>query len=575
MAEKIYDFIVVGSGFGGSVSAMRLAEKGYEVLVLERGRRFEDKDFPKTNWNIFKFLWKPAIRSFGIQEISFMNDVMVLHGSGVGGGSLVYANVLMEPSDKLFETAEWSDLQDWKTVLRPYYDIAKRMLGVTTNPYLTPADMVLKEIAEELGQGHTFRPTNVAVFFGEPHEAGKTVPDPYFNGEGPERAGCIQCGGCMIGCRHNAKNILLKNYLYFAEKWGTEIRAESEVINIRPLSDHEADGARYEVIYRRSTAFPLNWVNHRVRTRNVVVSAHAMGTMKLLFHCRDVHKTLPNISQRLGDKVRTNSETIPGSTSRNKAVDYSTGVAITSILKVDEITHVEPVRYPRGSGFIRLLAIPIVGGQGGFLKRLWKIFRQGILNPLDFIYAKFIGKWARNTTILLFMQTEDNTMKVHLGRNLFTGFRKGLVSRLKPGQRISPPFEISHGLTQRFAEKTNGVPQDSIPEALLGIPTTAHLLGGVPMGRTVEDGVVNKHCEVFNYPGLYVIDGSVMPANPGINPSLSIAAIAEYAMSNIPAKADALPQIPLVVTHQLPEDNETFLAPVEEAFPENAPIPVR
>ena len=547
MSQETVDFVVVGSGFGGSVSAMRLTEKGYKVLVLERGKRWRDEDFPKSNWNIFKFLWRPAIRAFGVMQISLLNDVMALHGSGVGGGSLVYANVLMEPEDKLFEAHGWRDLNDWKTVLRPHYDTAKRILGVTINPCLTPADDVLRRIAQEVGQSETFRPTNVAVFFGEEGQEGKTVADPFFNGEGPDRAGCTFCGGCMIGCRHNAKNTLVKNYLYFAEKWGAEVREESEVMDIKALPDGQPDGARYEVIYRRSTSLPFDWRRYKVRTRNVVISAHTLGTMKLLFRCRDVHKSLPKISQKLGEMVRTNSETIPGSTSRDSRIDYSKGIAITSIFRIDEDTHLEPVRYPIGSGFIRTLAIPMVGGGGSLLRRSGKIIMHGLRHPTDFLYAKFFGQWARHTTILLIMQTEDSTMRMHLGRNLFTGFKRGLVSKLNPGQSISPPFEISHGITRNFAEKTNGVPQDSIPEAMLGIPTTAHMLGGVPMGRSDADGVVNKNCEVFNYPGMYVVDGSIMPANPGINPSLTITALAEYAMSNIPAKEGAQERPPLGV----------------------------
>ncbi|MCS7072251.1 MAG: GMC family oxidoreductase N-terminal domain-containing protein, partial [Anaerolinea sp.] len=278
-----WDFVVVGSGFGGSVSAMRLTEKGYSVLVLERGKRFHDRDFPRTNWNIFKYLWLPALRCFGIQQISFFNDIMVLHGSGVGGGSLVYANVLMEPGAELFDAPGWRDLADWKTVLQPHYETARRMLGVTRNPCITPADIVLQEIASERGQGDTFQMADVGIFFGEP---GKTVPDPYFNGAGPERTGCTACGGCMVGCRVGAKNTLVKNYLYFAEKQGAIIQAESEVTDIRPLPDGQPDGARYEVIYRRSTAWPWSRSTRSVRARSVVISAHAIGTMKLLFRCR-------------------------------------------------------------------------------------------------------------------------------------------------------------------------------------------------------------------------------------------------------------------------------------------------
>lgn len=544
--DKTFDYVVVGSGFGGSVSAMRLTEKGYDVLVLERGKRYEDKDLPKTNWNIFKFLWYPLLRCYGIFEITLLNNVMALHGSGVGGGSLVYANVLMEPEEAMFDAPGWRDLNDWKSVLKPHYATAKRMLGVTQNPRLTHADHVLREIAEEQGQGHTFRPTNVAIYFGE---EGKTASDPYFGGEGPDRTGCIYCGGCMVGCRHNAKNTLVKNYLYFAEKWGAEIRPESEVVDIRPLPEGQPDGAKYEVVYRKSTAWmPWNRREKIVRTRGVVVSAHALGTMKLLFKCRE-GGSLKRLSQRLGDEVRTNSETIPGSTSRLKDADFSEGIAITSIYEIDEQTRLEPVRYPAGSGFIRTLAIPMVGAEGGTLKRIGKILWEGVRRPFDFMYAKFFGKWAKKTTILLIMQTRDSTMRIRPGRSIFNGFRRfNMVSKLEPGESIAPPFEISQGITRKYAEKTDGVPQDSIPEALMGIPTTAHLLGGCPMGRTAEDGVVNQYCEVHNYPGLYVVDGSIMPANPGINPSLTITALAEYAMSNIAAKAGGNVREPLMVT---------------------------
>lgn len=529
-----FDTVIIGSGFGGSVSAMRLAENGQRVLVLERGKRWHDEDFPKTNWNIRKYVWMPILRCFGIQQISLLNDVMVLHGSGVGGGSLVFAGVLMEPSDELFNTPGWRDLQDWKTILQPHYETAKCMLGMASNPYVTPADMVLREIATELGREDTFQPTPVAVYFGEP---GKTVSDPFFGGDGPSRAGCIQCGGCMVGCRHNAKNTLVKNYLYFAENYGAEVYAEAEVTDIRPLPPEQADGARYEVVYKRSTGFYGSRKRLTVRSRHVIISAGALGTMRLLYRCRDITRSLPNISNCLGEQVRTNSETIPGSTSRSRTTDYSTGIAITSIFKVDDVTHVEPVRYPDGSSFIRLLAIPMIEGSGGLLKRAFKTVQHGLRHPIDFIYAKFLARWARYSTILLIMQTEDNMMRMRLGRNLFTLFRRDLVSEVPSGQKISPPAELSQGITRRYAAKTNGIPQDSIPETLLNIPSTAHILGGCPMGRSDQDGVVDVNCEVFNYPGLYVVDGSIMPANPGVNPSLTITALAEYAMSQMLTKA--------------------------------------
>lgn len=535
MKQECFDYAVIGSGFGGSVSAMRLTEKGYKVLVLERGKRFRDQDFPRTNWNVFKYLWLPLLRCFGIQQISLMNDIMVLHGSGVGGGSLVYANVLMEPTDALFDAPDWRHLADWKTLLREHYDTAKRMLGAVPNPFVTPADDVLRRIAAEHGREQTFRPANVAIFFGQ---ADQTVPDPYFNGEGPQRTGCNACGGCMVGCRYGAKNTLVKNYLYFSEKWGAEIRAESEVMDIQPLPEGQPDGARYALIYRRSTAPFWDQRRYTVRARNVVVSAHAMGTLRLLLRCRDETRTLPKLSRQLGNKVRTNSEALLGSTSWDTTTDYSRGPAITSVFALDDKTQVQPVRYSHGSSFMRLLAIPMIEGGTTPLRRLTKTIWQGLTHPLEFLYARFFAQWARRSTILLFMQTEQSTMNVSLGRNVLTLFRRSLVSKLPKGVSLSPDAKLTHGLTREFAARTKGIAQDTIPETLLGIPATAHLIGGCPMGRSAEEGVVNTRCEVFEYPGMYVIDGSIIPANPGVNPSLTIAALAEYAMSHIPAKAD-------------------------------------
>jgi len=548
MSEQTYDYVVVGSGFGGSVSALRLTEKGYRVLVLERGKRFRDQDFPRSNWNLFKYLWLPVARCFGIQEISFMNDIMVLHGSGVGGGSLVWANVAMEPRDRLFDAPGWSHLADWKAILQPHYATARRMLGVAPNPFETPADRVLKSIAQEHERAHTFRPTDVAVFFGEP---GATVPDPYFGGEGPARTGCTGCGGCMVGCRYNAKNTLEKNYLYFAEQYGAEIRAESEVRDIRPLPEGQPDGARYEVVYRRSTASPFGGQRRAVRARNVIVAAHALGTMRLLFRCRDVYRSLPKLSRQLGTNVRTNSEALVGSTSWDTETDYSTGPAITSIFALDDVTQVEPVRYPHGSSFMRMLAIPMIEHANSRLERTLRTIWRGITHPVEFLYAKFFAQWARRSTILLIMQTEESTLRVRPGRNLFTLFRRGLVSELPEGVSLSPEMGMVQRLTRRFAKLTHGIPQDTIPETFLGIPATAHLIGGCPMGKSEADGVVDKYCRVFNYPGLYVIDGSIIPANPGVNPSLTITALAEYAMSHIPAREGAQTQPPMGISERL------------------------
>lgn len=528
--------MIIGSGFGGSVSAMRLTEKGYSVLVLEKGKRFEDKDFPKSNWNLPKFLWLPALRCFGIFQMTFLNGQLALHGNGVGGGSLTYGNVLMEPDDRLFQSPAWHDLADWKILLKPYFQIARRMLGVTRNPKLWFADEKIKEIAEELGKGGTFHPTDVGVFFGEPEKDGQVVPDPYFGGEGPARAGCNHCGGCMVGCRYNAKNTLTKNYLYFAEKYGAQIIPEVTVTDIRPISallEDEELGVRYEIIFK-STTNPFE-KKHTVRARNVILSAGALGTMQLLFRCRDVTKSLPNISQKLGDNVRTNSENIMGVTSRDRHIDHSKGIAISSIFQADDITRIEPVRYPDGSSFIRVLTAPHVHGDSPvirFLRTLWSVIRH----PLDFLYAKFFSNWARYTTILLVMQVEENLTHIRLGRNLFTLFRKGLI--IKPDANNPPPKEIPIGnyITRRLAQKTNGIAQAAFTDSLLNFPTTAHLMGGVPFGKNEHEGVIDLNFQVFNYPGLYVVDGSIMPANPGVNPSLTITALAEYAMSKVPAK---------------------------------------
>lgn len=531
MSEQTYDFVIIGSGFGGSVSAMRLTEKGYSVLVLERGKRFEDKDFPKSNWNIWKFLWLPALRCHGIFEMTFLNGLLALHGSGVGGGSLTYGNVLIEPDDRLFSAPAWKHLADWKKVLRPHYDTARRMLGVTPNPRLFPADEKNREIAEELGHGDTFRPTDVGVFFGKEDV---TVPDPYFGGKGPERTGCNFCGGCMVGCRTNAKNTLVKNYLYFAEKSGAQIRPEVMVHDIIPLPEGQPDGARYEVAFSRSTAF-FPAAEERVRAKNIVVSAGTTGTLALLFRCRDLTKSLRRISPRLGDHARTNSENILGVTARKRDVDYSKGIAITSIFSADDVTRVEPVRYNDGSSFIRTLTMPLIDSDASiprrWLKTLWEIIRH----PWDFFYGKFFSRWARYTTILLVMQTEENLTRIRLGRSFFTFGRKGLVIRPEKEHSASQ-LTLANRVTRLFGNKVNGIPATAFTDSLFNFPTTAHFMGGVLFGRDDQEGVIDLNYQVHNYPGLYVVDGSVMPANPGVNPSLTITALAEHAMSMIPSK---------------------------------------
>lgn len=537
-SSECFDFVVIGSGFGGSVSALRLSEKGYRVLVLERGKRFGPNDFPKKNWNIFKYLWLPGLRCFGIMGITLFKDMLVLNGSGVGGGSLVYANTLIQPGRQFFEAGEWHGLADWQAELLPYYDVARRMLGVTTNPCLWPADHLLRDIATELGQQHTFKPTTVGVFFGEP---GKTVADPYFDGAGPARAGCIHCGGCMVGCRHNAKNSLDKNYLYFAEKNGVTVRPESEVRDIRPLPQPQADGARYEIHYRSSTAL-LFKRPRTVRARHVVVAAGVLGTNNLLLRCRDELKSLPKLSQRLGQMVRSNSEALMGVTAREGKQDFSQGVAITSHFWIDDVTSVEPVRYPRGSSLMRHLGVPLVDNSGNNWHRIGRFIRDGLRRPYDQLKTRFLPDWARDSTILLVMQTVENRMHLRRGRSLFTGFRRGLVSERDKSLPIPAVLEAGRKAVNRFAQKINGIPQSTVNEVLLDIPSTAHILGGCGIGRDAQSGVIDINHQAFNYPGLYVVDGSVIPANLGVNPSLTITALAERAMSRIPSAANVSPK---------------------------------
>jgi cholesterol oxidase len=532
----LYDFVIIGSGFGGSVSAMRLAEKGYSVLVLERGKRYEDHNFPKTNWNIWKFLWLPALRCYGIMHFSFFRNILALHGDGVGGGSLMYGNVLMRPDDTIFNNPSWKHLQDWKSVLAPHYDTAEHMLGVTPNPRQWPADSILKQIATEMGVESTFQPTRVGVFFGGNQDVdGQEIADPYFGGSGPARNTCVHCGGCMVGCRYNAKNTLPKNYLYFAEKLGVKIQPEATVKDVVPLAEGQADGARYEVVFHRTTA----WLYRRrqcVRASNVIVSGGTLGTLSLLFRCREVTRTLPHISDRMGKLVRSNSEALLGMMSPDKKIDYSKGVAITSIFLADEKTAIEPVRYSAGSGLIRLISAPLIKPQKSFFKRLISLLWKMISHPMIFLRTYILPGWAEATTILLAMQTEDNRLRMQLGRSWLTGFHRGLVSDVAEENPVPAHIEMGHYVTSEFTRRIRGDAAGSIVEVLFDTPVTAHILGGVSFGRDDREGVIGLDCQMHNYPGLYVVDGSIMPANPGVNPSLTITALAEYAMSKIPPK---------------------------------------
>jgi len=507
---------------------MRLTEKGYSVLVIEKGKRFEDKDFARTNWQFWKYLWIPAIRAHGILQIAILKGVMVLHGAGVGGGSLGYANVLEVPSDETFATPAWNRNIKWGEVLCPHYETAKKMLGVARNPKLWKGDEVLKQIADERGMGHTFRATDVGAFFGE---SGVTVADPFFGGAGPARAGCRHCGGCMVGCRYNAKNTLPKNYLYFAEKNGAQVISESEVINVRPSTFNRS---RYEITYRPSTS--LIKPQKKVYAKNVIFSAGVIGTMKLLLKLRDVKKSLPNLSPRLGDMIRTNSEALLGSIARGNDIDYSKGVSISSIFNANAVTRVEPVRYPDGSSLMRFLGAPLISDVTSVPARIFKSLTWTFRNPIDSLRALMFPGWAHNVTILLIMQHVDNYMRFRIGRGPLTFFRRGLIAEPEVGHEIHARVDAGHDVTREFAKRINGVPVGAVTENVFNLPTTAHILGGAPIGQNAEGGVVNENFEVHNYPGMYIIDGSIMPANPGVNPSLTITALAEYAMSKVEKK---------------------------------------
>lgn len=531
-----YDFVVIGSGFGGSVSALRLTEKGYKVAVLERGKRYRTSEFARTNWDLRRYLWMPMLRCFGVQSMSLFKNVMILGGTGVGGGSLVYANTLLQPSDAFYKAATWRDLADWKTELAPCYATARKMLGATPNPNVTDVDEKLREVATEMGRASFFHSVDVGVFFGEPGEQGKTVPDPYFDGAGPERAGCKLCGACMVGCNHNAKNTLDKNYLFFAEKNGCEIIPETNVCDIRPIG--RGDGAEgYEIHVERSTAWFAK--DRRVITAHgVVLSAGVIGTVNLLLRCRDVTASLPALSSQLGESVRTNCETILAVTTRESDADFSHGIALTSGFYADDVTHVESVRYPKGSSFMKLLAVPMAD-DGSLLTRPLKMLLAIAAHPIDALRLLCNRRWAEKSVVLLVMQNLDNKMSLLLGRNIFTFFRKRLTTHVAPDQRVPSFIAIGQTVARALAQKINGVPQNMINEVMLQIPSTAHILGGCGIGSDREHGVIDKNHAVFGYRNMYVCDGSVIPANLGVNPSLTITAMAERALGKIPAKEEA------------------------------------
>jgi cholesterol oxidase len=511
-----YDWIVVGSGFGGSVSALRLAEKGYRVGVLEAGRRYRDEDFAETTWNARRYYWLPRLGLKGIFRMTLFKDVFVVSGCGVGGGSLGYANTLYRPrpGSAFYRDPQWAELDDWERALTPHYDTAEQMLGVTTYEGEGPADTLLREIATEMGVEDSYSTTRVGVFFGEP---GETVADPYFGGDGPPRAGCIRCGACMVGCRHNAKNTLPKNYLYFAERAGVEILPERTVADIAPLRAPDgSDG--YAVTSEHSGA----WFAKDRRTltaKGVVVAAGPLGTNQLLRRCR-AGGSLPRLSARLGHLVRTNSEAISAVTTKGVRHDFTKSIAITSSFYPDADTHIENVTYGPGADSIALL-FTILGKA-----------RRKVTRPM------WPRRWSRRTVIILTMQTLDNSMKLIPKRNLL-----GLGPRLqtqedpdKPNPRFIP---VADQVTRRAAEKLGATAQAGLTEQLFNIPTTAHIMGGAVIGASPETGVIDQRHRAFGYENLLVCDGSAIPANIGVNPSLTITAMTEHAMSHVAPREPA------------------------------------
>jgi len=515
-----YDFVVIGSGFGGSVSALRLAEKGYRVGVLEMGKRWGVEDFARTNWNVRKYLWLPRLGCHGIQQITLLRDVLVFHGAGVGGGSLVYANTLLAPPDEAFRDERWPGGEDWKAKLAPHYEMARFMLGATESTKTFVADDLLRQVVdEETGRGHTFTRHAVGVYFGE---ADQTVPDPFFGGEGPPRTGCILCGECMTGCRHGAKNTLDRNYLHLAEKRGCVVHPETLVTDIRPL-----EGGGYEVHTVRSTA----WLRRQprvFRASGVVVSASPLGTVKLLLECKE-RGSLPALSDQLGNYVRTNSEVILGATARDDSVDYSHGIAITSGVFPEERTHVEIVRYGKGQDFMSLMVTYLTGG-GPPWPRWLRWLGNMVRHPIGFLRAHSPFGWAKRTAILLVMQPISSFMRLTLRRR---PWGRVLSTEVKDGARPPTYMPLANRLAARMAEKMGGTPGSVLLEVVANTSTTAHILGGATMGRTAADGVCDARGRVFGYENLYVADGSLVPANLGVNPSLTITALAEHVMSGI------------------------------------------
>jgi cholesterol oxidase len=560
-----YDVLVVGSGFGGSVSALRLTEKGYRVGVLEAGARLRDEDFADTSWDLRRFLFQPALGCYGIQRIDMVKDAIILAGAGVGGGSLVYANTLYEPLDPFYRDPSWAHITDWKSELAPYYDQAKRMLGVVVNPHITPADRVMQRVAEDMGVGGTFHRAPVGVFFGEEGVApGTEVADPYFGGEGPTRNTCTECGECMVGCRHNAKNTLVKNYLHLAEKNGAEIHPLTTVTRVIPRA-----GGGYEVHARWTKAKLSRRTAVKVFTADqVVFSAAAIGTQKLL-HRLKATGDLPRISDRLGELTRTNSEAILGAIAPDLSVDYTEGVAITSSIHPDATTHFEPVRYGKGSNAMSLLQTVLTDG-GPSRKRRW--LREMWSQRVNLTKLYDVKHWSERMIVLLVMQALDNSItvfprKTALGWRLSSRQGHGepnptWIPAANEGARLMAKA-MSTDAGEGYAGGTVGEPFD--------IPMTAHFIGGCAIGDSPATGVVDPYQRLYGYDGLHVVDGSTISANLGVNPSLTITAQAERAMSFWPNKGETDPRPAVGSAYRRLEP----VAPAHPAVPPTAPAALR
>jgi cholesterol oxidase len=548
-----YDVLVIGSGFGGSVSALRLTEKGYRVGVLEAGRRFADDEFAENSWHLRDYLFAPALGATGIQRITLLRDVLVLSGAGVGGGSLVYANTLYEPPEAFYRDPRWAGITDWRDELAPYYDQARRMLGVAAYPRVTPADRVMRAVAEEMGVGDSYHPADVGVFFGvDGSGPGERVPDPFFGGAGPARTGCTHCGECMTGCRHNAKNTLVKNYLHLAESAGATVHPLTTVTGVRPLA---GGGFAVDTVRsgrRRGRTFTAD---------EVIFSAAALGTQRLLHRLRD-NGSLRNISHRLGTLSRTNSEAVLAARTRQADVDYSAGVAITSSIHPDTVTHVEPVRYGHGSNLFGLLMTVLVDAKAGH--RRWVLGLRELLRQRRDLRALHGPRhWSEQTVALLVMQSLDNSLTTYTRRG---PFGRRMTTRQGDGEPNPVWIPAGHDVTRRVAAHIGGTAGGAWTD-MANIPLTGHFIGGCPIGDSAATGVVDPYHRLFGHPGLHVVDGSTISANLGVNPALTITALAERAMSLWPNKGEPDPR-PMPGAAYEPVSP---VAPVEPVVPASAP----